>query len=301
MDDAIRKKCGKRTTKLQKEEIVSKYLTGKYSCRNLGIIYNVSHNMISRILKENSVKIISKTSNKFYFNEKYFDIIDTEYKAYFLGLLYADGCNFPPRNTINLVLQESDKHILEIFNEELCLKRPLSFRTFKNNKKFKNANNVYGLHIYNKYMSEQLSNLGCVQKKSLILEFPSTDIVPENLQRHFIRGYFDGDGCIYVGKRKYNGKYKVHEYDICTISILSTYNMCTSISNILQKLIDVELVINIQPIKNSFLLTIGNKDVIKVLNLIYKNSTIYINRKYNKYILASNIERFKNDQSITTN
>lgn len=37
---------------------------------------------------------------------------------------------------------------------------------------------------------------GCTPAKSLTLEFPSTDIIPEELQSHFMRGYFDGDGCL---------------------------------------------------------------------------------------------------------
>ena len=49
-------------------------------------------------------------------------------------------------------------------------------------------------------MWEALNNKGCVPNKSLTLTFPSKDIVPSNLLRHFIRGYVDGDGCICVTK-----------------------------------------------------------------------------------------------------
>ena len=50
--------------------------------------------------------------------------------------------------------------------------------------------------IGNKHMRDSLISKGCVPNKSLILKFPSEEILPKELQRHFIRGYFDGDGTI---------------------------------------------------------------------------------------------------------
>lgn len=51
-------------------------------------------------------------------NDSFFEKIDTEEKAYFLGLFYADGCNYINGNAsrVALSLQEDDKKILEIFN-----------------------------------------------------------------------------------------------------------------------------------------------------------------------------------------
>jgi intein/homing endonuclease len=50
--------------------------------------------------------------------------------------------------------------------------------------------------ISNKYFWNTLNNLGCIPKKSLRLEFPNENIFKsKDLIRHFIRGYFDGDGC----------------------------------------------------------------------------------------------------------
>ena len=49
-------------------------------------------------------------------------------------------------------------------------------------------------------MWEALNNAGCVPNKSLILKFPSSNIVPTKLLRHFIRGYVDGDGCLCITK-----------------------------------------------------------------------------------------------------
>ena len=54
--------------------------------------------------------------------------------------------------------------------------------------------------INQKEICEQLISHGCLPNKSLILQLPNT--VPNNLLRHFIRGYSDGDGTIYKNKLK---------------------------------------------------------------------------------------------------
>ena len=55
----------------------------------------------------------SELQRKYNIDETFFDVIDTEEKAYFLGLLYADGCNATNRNAVILSLKEDDKEILE--------------------------------------------------------------------------------------------------------------------------------------------------------------------------------------------
>lgn len=65
-----------------------------------------------------------------------------------------------------------------------------------------NGKKKYSLQITSNILSNALSNLGAVPNKSLILKFPTFKQVPEKLMPHFIRGYFDGDGSVWNGKRK---------------------------------------------------------------------------------------------------
>ena len=46
-------------------------------------------------------------------DEKYFDNIDTQNKAYTLGFLFADGYNSISKSTVSMALQESDGYILD--------------------------------------------------------------------------------------------------------------------------------------------------------------------------------------------
>jgi len=145
---------------------------------------------------------------KYFKNENYFKKIDTEAKAYFLGLLYADGSNIIPKQknkissgrTIKLALQSIDKEILEIFSNEIEGNIPIKFEE----KSLKNSNhkNIAYINICSNNISKDLIKLGCVPNKHKKLQFPPFKIVPQELMPHFIRGYFDGDGCIWDGKRK---------------------------------------------------------------------------------------------------
>lgn len=67
----------------------------------------------------------------------------------------------------------------------------------------KNVNECCSWQITNKHLWEILNSYGCTPRKSLTLQFPEKEVFNSpNLVRHFIRGYWDGDGCISYDKRK---------------------------------------------------------------------------------------------------
>ncbi len=187
--------------------------------------YNCSHVSISTILRENNIKTreFTETSRKYLINENYFDTIDNENKAYILGLLYADGNNYPELNTVQLSLIESDKLILDKITNLIQPDKPLKYvsKQYMRDKGVK-ASPQYNLIITNKHISKRLIELGLVKNKSLILTFPIKEQVPEHLYNHFIRGYFDGDGCIHVNKKNNH-----------SFSMLGTKEFLEKVQNIL--------------------------------------------------------------------
>ena len=106
-------------TKEQKEEIVRLYIEEKLSTPKIDKIMGWNYNKIWHILDEFGVKRVNNGIRKYHINENYFDCIDTPNKAYVVGLMCADGCNFPPKYTANISLQESDRDLLERINKEL--------------------------------------------------------------------------------------------------------------------------------------------------------------------------------------
>lgn len=126
-------------------------------------------------------------------NEHYFDSIDTEEKAYWLGFLYADGCI--SNNSIYFGQAENRADIVHKFIKALSITKPIKISYPKIGKPF------YNCQIVSKIFFNRLKELGCIPNKSLILTF-NPDIIPKQFINSFIRGYFDGDGCIWEGKRK---------------------------------------------------------------------------------------------------
>lgn len=275
----------KRLTKEQVLEVVKLYESKEYTCKDIAKIYDVWPNSIVGLLKRRgfNLKNHKKLSKKYTINEEYFDIINAEDKAYFLGFLYADGCNYETRASIQISLQEEDLGILEELNKKINSNRPIRFCK----KAMESRKNQYCLTVSSRYMSKRLAELGCVQKKSLILKFPTEEQVPKYLLRHFIRGYFDGDGHFSITKKKET--LKVNSTMGCGFSIVSTEDFCIKLQEIVLKELSIEsrLLTRFPERNNStrtFLLT-RKTDVIKFLGWIYEDATIYLERKYQKYRL----------------
>lgn len=124
-------------------------------------------------------------------DKKYFKEINTKEKAYFFGLLYADGNIYkrkdrPGTYRIQLKLQEQDEYIIQKFKEEI--KTDIKIRKEKDGSR---------LIFTNKEIAEDLIYHGCVENKSKIKKFPE---IEKEFFWDFLRGYFDGNGS--VGKSK---------------------------------------------------------------------------------------------------
>lgn len=208
-------------------------------------------------------------SSKYYYDEDYFKEINTEEKAYWLGFIYADGYISHSNNygkEFGIELQSRDINHLKKFNKSI--NGNIEVKKFKkkcnlNNKTY----NMCSIRIYKKRFVENLEKLGITENKTFNIEFPNID---KNLIRHFIRGYFDGDGCVTVSN-------KYIRYDFTSGNIL-----------FLEKLRDILYENNIKSYickekENTYRLRIGgmlNCDIF--YNYLYKDSNIYLDRKFNK-------------------
>jgi hypothetical protein len=222
---------------------------------------------------------------KYTLNENYFDSIDTEDKAYFLGLLNADGCN--AGLTVRIALQEQDVDILNKFKYYINSDSPLrvreSHKLIKNNKEY-TCKQQYLLLLNSRYLCNRLSNLGCVPAKSLILKFPKEHL-SDDLVKHFIRGYFDGDGSVYTFKNK-DPKRKIGY----AIRFAASFSCNIYFAEELVKYIQKELDITFTSYQNknehpdSVKISIfSHKTVVRFLDWLYQDATVYLNRKFNKY------------------
>jgi hypothetical protein len=257
-------------------EISKKYGSGQYTIRQLCEEYNVSNRKIDRVLKIFNVDIIPQKIRvrKHQVNEDYFEVIDDEYKAYILGFLYADGGNFTKGGVVYILIQYGDINILEKISNCLDSKYPI--------KKTINASGgeMCFLRITSRKMSNDLNKIGCTDRKSLTLTFPNEDILPKELQKHFIRGHFDGDGCL---KHYYRyDKNKGYKWSAWKFTIASTYQFGNSVGQILKETVNINY--QMYPHYNIYSMEVsGNKQIYKCTDWLYRDSNIYLDRKYQEY------------------
>ncbi|MBU3895965.1 hypothetical protein KKG36_01460 [Patescibacteria group bacterium] len=123
--------------------------------------------------------------------------------AYVLGFLYADGYiedAGKSSRTQYISFGSKDKEIIELIRSVLGSKHIINYRIpskvfFPGGKTYKCAE-FYKLRIGSKKWFRDLLRLGLVPKKSLIIKFPNN--IPDKYFGHFVRGYFDGDGCVTI-------------------------------------------------------------------------------------------------------
>lgn len=123
-------------------------------------------------------------------NVNYFNKIDSHEKAYVLGFLYADGSNRGDGLSFTQDVERID--ILENIKKALESESPIRELGPRH----------YIFEVFSNIIVRDVEKLGVVKNKSLVLQFPTKEIVPDKFMSSFILGYFDGDGCIWNGKRK---------------------------------------------------------------------------------------------------
>lgn len=211
------------------------------------------------------------------FNDHIFDTIDTEEKAYWLGFIYADGYIQSEqtkcfRYNFELTVKKSDLPHIQKFNTFMAhQKENIKFgRYTRDNVLFERCRWI----ISNKNLWEVLNSYGCTPNKSLTLSFPNEDIFKDKeLIRHFIRGYFDGDGSL--------GIYTLGSRTIDSCSVVGTKEFIAKLSEYLP--ISGHIRHNKRHSDNTNQLCFSSRKARLVVDYLYDNATIYLDRKFNIY------------------
>lgn len=217
-----------------------------------------------------NLKHTPESNRKYNLNVDYFKTIDSEIKAYYLGFGMADFGMRKDCYSFEFRLKKDDKYIIEKLAEELNYTADLYH--YKDS-----IREGYTLIISSKEICRDLIYHGIVPNKSGKEILPNT--VPKELTRHFIRGFIDGDGCIESSMKRLS---------ICSMS----YNVLLSIKLFLEKELNIKEY-GIKPvIKESgnilYYYKIYSYSFMKVLDYLYKDSTIYLTRKHDNYLIHLN-------------
>jgi DNA invertase Pin-like site-specific DNA recombinase len=246
--------------------IISKYNNG-ISSEVIAEELGINGTTVCRILKVNNIKIRPATENKrqYPLNKAWLDNIDSEEKAYYLGLMWSDGNVFTEGGGFKLGFKTEDKYILDHLSDILY---------FGVNHVSQDGDNFEKLEIYSIEMAARLIELGCMPDKTFKTRFPQW-LSPE-LQRHFIRGLIDGDGCISVACNK------------PVVDFTGTSEIIEDLAKILKENLDIEFGTEKRHKERDNNITAmrlyGYNKIDKFLNWIYKDATIYFIRKFDKHM-----------------
>jgi hypothetical protein len=252
---------------IELEQAINEYCNTNKSARQIAKKYGFSKDRITNTLNARGIMREKKDNS---FNEDYFSVIDSEEKAYWLGFIYADGCVLDKSNCLEIDLQASDIGQLNKFKASVLFKGDIKIKT--NILKGK----TYGacrIRLFSGKLKSDLIKLGCTPRKSLTIKYPNIDPKYNN---HFIRGYFDGDGSVYSYLK--SGK------ETPCISIIGTFEFLSKVQNIFideANLREVKLYnqkVTVWEYKKA------HNQALKVLHYLYDGSSIYLDRKFEKFM-----------------
>ena len=258
-------------TSTQIENIIELYESGE-SAESIGKIYGCYDTTILDLLNRNDVKTERRREfhnfKKYDVNEEFFDIINSESKAYWLGFLLADG-HVSTDGKIILALQSRDYDHLEKFRDAVSSNHPIHYRE---------EDDAYFLNIGSRRMKESLYRKGFHNQKSLGFDVPKVvSEVPYDLENHFIRGYFDGDGSVGIYKQTHYPDKPMYNFSIMGIKPFLDY--ISGVAGIYSQIKYDDRTQNMH-----FLVTRSKKNIMKYKDFMYRDANIFMDRKHDIFI-----------------
>lgn len=262
------------------DKIVSEYLQGK-SREALALQERCSDDKIKRILLENNIQIRDSEEARKYKKEvelrKFFVNDDYDFNshngAWILGFIAADGylpIGHGSHNRIVISLAKKDRDVLELISKELEYTGTIKDYVTAEGHEFSSLN------FTSKRLRKKIESYGIANNKTFLLQG-----VPKNLSQEyvidFIRGFFDGDGCVFEPKGK-----KINIGLTC-----ASKKMIESIANNLQKILGVSypsIHVVVRAIAEIYDIRYYTKDSFIIGNAFYNNDYLALPRKKNHFL-----------------
>lgn len=251
-------------------EIVKTIIENHQSYKDASKAINRDITIIKRIIKENNIVYDYRPYNK-NLKHDFFSVIDSEEKAWLLGFLFTDGSVRKVGNSyqIRLSIQLLDEEIIDKIKK--WLEVDIKTKYDKREKK-----ECCGIEITSQKMFEDLANYGIVPNKTYITNKLYLEKIPEQFQRAYIRGLFDGDGGI-----SFTGNTNEISCDFTSYF----YETVEEFQFFIDKQIGKKKHNKISKMTNkSRCAWRGRQQVIKILSWLYDDSSVYLKRKYDKYL-----------------
>lgn len=260
----------------QEAVIVQRYQSGE-NALVIAKSLAVAEQTIRNVLKRGGARMrsVSHARRIYSCDHHFFDRIDTESKAYFLGFLAADGGIV--KNTLRVVLSPKDECVLRAFKHALSSDHPIKRYRSRTAKGGQNGYFVY-YTIISPEMVAALAKHGLNERKTFTLRWPTT--IPPPLLRHYLRGYSDGDGSFVARRFKDRPQWSPaygwsitssEDFVIGCREYLAKEHGFGRVKPIAHRTSDVKI-----------LRYSGNRQVARLADLLYRDVTVWLPRKRDK-------------------
>lgn len=255
-----------------REQVIALHKVG-LSNRKIASVLPISKSAVWSILNQEGIHDRTRGNayglRKYEFDQDYFSKIDTQEKAYWLGFINADG--HVSRDGVTVVIKADDVKHLEKFASAIKSPAPIKHCSKTKSVRFT---------AYSYRMVNDLRNLGLPRQKSKEAILPAVDAA---FLPHLIRGIFDGDGCLAKSSTR----------DQYAVSFSGTISVVKSIRSVLSANLTVSEPDISQDTENTNFGVIawgGQRQVAAILDWFYRDATVYLERKYDRYKQVMEIE-----------
>lgn len=196
-------------------------------------------------------------------DEDFFESIDTEEKAYWLGFIVADGCIVYSGGSysLNITLGMADIGHLKKFKTSIGSSVDITIGV--SGKGTPHCQII----IHSKKIFNDLRSHGIVQRKTGNEVMPD---ISEGLMHHFIRGFFDGDGSTMTQSR-----YVKIGFHLCCASL----NFMKDIKSVIDLKTSTDMRILDRGSIN-IMQTTGLQNCLRIYSWLYEDASIFLERKH---------------------
>jgi len=254
------------------EEAIHAFTTGSQSCGAVAREFGIDADRLRYFLVRAGV--MDSSRSRLSYGRHYFDSIDTEDKAYWLGFIYADGNIRSKRyghdkDVLDLTISKSDIEHLIKFKE--CIGYEGEIKHVQDKRGHKSVR----ISLSSSELVSSLLDKGLIPKKSMVIQYPKW-IAGNEFERHFVRGYVDGNGSLYTYLA--NGKPK-----FC-VNFCGSLDVVDSIGDFISRNLGLNLTVYKHTSTTElYFMTTAYKKAFVICELLYENCTLYLDRKMSLY------------------
>lgn len=257
----------------QADTLCDMYFNQRMSANAIGKVYGVDGATIGTNMKRMGFQLRHVGSSErpnaiWHTDATFFDEIDTEKKAYVLGFIIADG-SIAKNGTLMFANQEEDRDVIEKIRDALRCNAPIRRKEFEASR----PQVLFSIHC--KQYQDALAAMGIDNRKTYTLEMSNVlPFIPNDLERHLLRGMFDGDGGLGLYHYPY---FKKHS---AALTYTGRLNVCEYVRD------KFGLSTKLMHEKGEFysVRSACRADIIRIGHYLYDNATIYMDRKIDKVL-----------------